>query len=199
MQDCDISIANALAEDIALLHQTIDIFVLNIIPLQWNTTCWKSLRNKTTISTMHTANNLVGDLLLTSRRWRPVHQLPRHRPNSMMTSSNGNIFRVTGHLCGEFTGLRWIPHTKASDAELGCFLWYASEKRLSKQSWGWWFETLSRPLWRHRYVSRNIPILVPEVLTMHISAAITTPIVYWNRCRLTSKPTESLSGPMFYT
>ena len=23
-------------------------------------------------------------------------------------------------------------------------------KRLSKQSWGWWFETLSCPLWRHR-------------------------------------------------
>ena len=22
-------------------------------------------------------------------------------------------------------------------------------KRLSKQSWSWWFETLSRPLWRH--------------------------------------------------
>ena len=28
---------------------------------------------------------------------------------SMMTSSNGNNFRVTGHLCGEFTGPRWIP------------------------------------------------------------------------------------------
>ena len=40
---------------------------------------------------------------------------------SMMTSSNGNIFRVTGHLCGEFTGPRWIPRTKASDAELWCF------------------------------------------------------------------------------
>ena len=25
---------------------------------------------------------------------------------SMMTSSNGNIFRVTGHLCGEFTDSR---------------------------------------------------------------------------------------------
>ena len=37
---------------------------------------------------------------------------------SMMTSSNGNIFRVTGHLCGEFTGPRWIPRTKASDAEV---------------------------------------------------------------------------------
>ena len=43
----------------------------------------------------------------------------------MMTSSNGNIFHVTGHLCVEFTGPRWIPHTKASDAELWCFLWSA--------------------------------------------------------------------------
>ena len=45
----------------------------------------------------------------------------------MMTSWNGNIFRVTGHLCGEFTGHRWIPHTKASDAELWCFHWSAPE------------------------------------------------------------------------
>ena len=44
-----------------------------------------------------------------------------------MTSSNGNIFRVTGHLCGEFTGPRWIPRTKASDAELWCFLCSAPE------------------------------------------------------------------------
>ena len=47
--------------------------------------------------------------------------------NVMMTSSNGNIFRVTGHLCGEFTGHRWIPRTKASDAELWYFLWSATE------------------------------------------------------------------------
>ena len=45
----------------------------------------------------------------------------------MMTSSNGNIFRVTGHLCGEFTGPRWILRTKASDAELWCFLWSTPE------------------------------------------------------------------------
>ena len=32
-------------------------------------------------------------------------------------------FRVTGHLCGEFTGPRWIPLTKASDTKLWCFLW----------------------------------------------------------------------------
>ena len=45
----------------------------------------------------------------------------------MMTSSNGNIVRVTGPLCGEFTGHRWIPRTKANDAELWCFLWSAPE------------------------------------------------------------------------
>ena len=42
---------------------------------------------------------------------------------TMMTSSDGNIFRVTGHLCGEFTGDRWIPRTKASDAELWFFFY----------------------------------------------------------------------------
>ena len=37
------------------------------------------------------------------------------------------FFSVTGHLCAKFTGDRWIPHTKARDAELWCFLWSASE------------------------------------------------------------------------
>ena len=58
-------------------------------------------------------------------------------------------FRVTDPLCGEFTGQRWIPRTKASDAKLWCFLSSVLNKRLSKQSWGWWFGTPSRPLWRH--------------------------------------------------
>ena len=44
----------------------------------------------------------------------------------------------------------WIPHTKASDAELWCFFYLRLNKRWGKQWWGWWFETLSRPLWRHR-------------------------------------------------
>ena len=46
---------------------------------------------------------------------------------SIMTSSNGNIFRDTGPLCGEITGHRWIPLTKASDAELWCFIWSVPE------------------------------------------------------------------------
>ena len=48
----------------------------------------------------------------------------------MITSSNGNIFRVTGHLCREFSGPRRIPRTKASDD----FFDLPLNKRLSKQS-----------------------------------------------------------------
>ena len=52
------------------------------------------------------------------------HQIKYH---IIMTSSNGNIFRVTGVLCGEFTGHRWIPRTKASKTGLWCFLWFEPE------------------------------------------------------------------------
>ena len=41
--------------------------------------------------------------------------------DNMMTSSNRNIFRLTCLLCG------WIHLTKAIDAELWCFLWFAPE------------------------------------------------------------------------
>ena len=70
----------------------------------------------------------------------------------MMTSSNGNIFRVTDHLCGEFTGSRWIPGPTQRPVTRSIDFYFdlRRDKRLSKQSWGWWFETLSHPLWRHR-------------------------------------------------
>ena len=58
-----------------------------------------------------------------------------------MTSSNGNIFRVTGHLCGEFIVHRWIPLTKDSDTEFWCFRWSAPEQTFSKPSRRRWFET----------------------------------------------------------
>ena len=61
-----------------------------------------------------------------------------------MSSSNGNIFRVTGHLCGEFPGQRLV--TRRFDV----FFDLRPNKRLSKQSWGWWSETPSSSLWRHR-------------------------------------------------
>ena len=58
-----------------------------------------------------------------TRIWWPLNTWYWFRP--MMTSWNENKFRVTGPLCGEFTVPRWISHTKASDAELWCFLWSA--------------------------------------------------------------------------
>ena len=62
--------------------------------------------------------------------WWPLY-ISQYRMETLhyvtMTSSNGNIFRVTGHLCGEFIAHRWISRTKASDAVLWCFLWSAPE------------------------------------------------------------------------
>ena len=56
---------------------------------------------------------------------------------------------LLAHLCGEFIGHRWIPRTRASDAELCISFDLRLNKRLSKQSWGWWFETSSCSLWGH--------------------------------------------------
>ena len=61
----------------------------------------------------------------------------------MMTSSNGNIFRVTtlcagnSPVAGEFPAQR--PVTRSFDV----FFDLPRNKWLSKQPWGWWFETPS--------------------------------------------------------
>ena len=70
----------------------------------------------------------------------------------MMTSSNGTIFRVTGPLCGEFTGSSQRPVTQSS----AVFLDLRLNKRLSKQSRRRWFETSSHSLWRHCNDGMNI-------------------------------------------
>ena len=51
---------------------------------------------------------------------------------------------------GEFPTQR--PVTRSFDV----FFDLRQNKQLSKQSWGWWFETLSRPLWRHRNVKFKV-------------------------------------------
>ena len=76
--------------------------------------------------------------------------------NHMMTSSNGwrhqmETFSALLALCagnssvtGEFPTQR--PVTRSFDVSFDLRL----NKRLSKQSWVWWFETPSRSSWRHR-------------------------------------------------
>ena len=38
---------------------------------------------------------------------------------AMLTALNRNIFRVTGHLCGEFTGPRWLPRIPVNSPHKG--------------------------------------------------------------------------------
>ena len=62
-----------------------------------------------------------------------------------MTSSNGTFSALLAICAGtvEFPAQR--PVTRSFDFYFDLRL----NKRLSKQSWGCWFETLPRPLWRH--------------------------------------------------
>ena len=88
---------------------------------------------------------------------------------------------------GEFSTQR--PVTRIFDV----YFDLRPNKRLSKQSWGWWFETLSYPLWRHRNVltmSNNGYIvthtafqvaLISTSYTMGTSGTYVLPKV-WHRC-----------------
>ena len=67
----------------------------------------------------------------------------------MMTSSNGNIYRVTGHLCGEFTGPGDFPAQRSVTQSFDVSFDLRLNERLSEQPWGWWFQTPSWSLWRH--------------------------------------------------
>ena len=65
---------------------------------------------------------------------------------SMMTSSNGNIFRVTSSLWGESTGHRWIPKQRPVTRSFHIFFDLCLYIWLSKQSRRRWFQTPSRSL-----------------------------------------------------
>ena len=69
-----------------------------------------------------------------------------------MTSSNGNIFRVTGHLCGNSPVTGEFPAQRPVTPSFDVLFDLRLNKRLSKQLWGWWFETPSHPLWRQSNV-----------------------------------------------
>ena len=101
------------------------------------TNAW--LNNRSAGELRHHRAHYDGTVMLTVGHWLITQ---------VMTLSNWNIFCVTGHLYGEFNGPRWNLRTKASDAEFW-FFYLRLNKRLSKQWWGWWFGTLSRPLCCH--------------------------------------------------
>ena len=66
---------------------------------------------------------------------------------------------------GQFPAQR--PVTESFDV----FFDLRLDKRLSKESWGWWFETLSCPLWRHRNASVESTHWWSSNLTFSINGA----------------------------
>ena len=63
--------------------------------------------------------------------WRSSSKVFIGSGNLLTTNSHDGVIKLK-HFprywpCGEFTAHRWIPLTKAIDAELWCFLWYAPD------------------------------------------------------------------------
>ena len=124
----------------------------------------------------------------------------------MMTSSDGNIFRVTCALCGEFTGHGEFPPQSPVTRSFDVSFDPSLNKLLSKQPLGWWYKTLSRSLWCHcnvpKYVAwlsqhrSSLQITIPEavrprdltycshkpqwIVTTIPSRSVSNPIITWH-------------------
>ena len=68
----------------------------------------------------------------------------------MMTSSNGTFSALLALCAGNSPVTGEFPTQRPVTRSFNVFFDIRLNKRLSKQSWGWWFETPSSPLWRHR-------------------------------------------------
>ena len=110
------------------------------------------------IKHFYLSNHFWHPVILSSNHFNSIEYLVSnyHR----MTSSNGNIFRVTGPLCGESTGDRWIPHIKTSNAELW-FFYLPLNKRWSKffHDIIWWLHGV----WPYTYIHIYIYIYTPNI------------------------------------
>ena len=67
----------------------------------------------------------------------------------MITSWNGNIFALLALCAGNWPVTGEFPAQRPVTRSLDVFFDLRLNKRLSKQSWGWWFETPSHSFWRH--------------------------------------------------
>ena len=104
-------------------------------------------------------------MMIRSKTWHALHckymrstsddtKSSRDNHFNMMTSPNGNIFRVTGPLCwnSPLTGAPVtgeMPSQRPVRRSFDVFFDLCLNKQVSEQSRRWWFETPSRPLWSH--------------------------------------------------
>ena len=66
-----------------------------------------------------------------------------------MTSSNGSISALLAICAGNSPVPGEFSAQRPAERSFDVFLDLRLKKRLSKPSWGWWFETPSRSLWHH--------------------------------------------------
>ena len=110
-----------------------------------------------------------------------------------MTSSNGNIFRVTDPLCGEFTGPGEFPTQRPVTRSFDVFFDLRLNKRLSKQPWGWWYETASWSLWRHcNATANNFGAMYSREMPMKVSFKNRWP--FYSELNMSQKAQHSLSA-----
>ena len=67
----------------------------------------------------------------------------------MMTPSNWNFSALLALCAGNSPVTGECPAQRPVTRGFDVFFDLRLNGRLSKQSWGWWFEKLLRPLWRH--------------------------------------------------
>ena len=90
---------------------------------------------------------------LAHKRAHKLHSWWRHQMETF--SALLAICAGNSPVPGEFPTQR--PVTRSFDVHFDL----RPNKRLSKQWWGWWFETPSRPLWRHRNGKYCRRVLIP--------------------------------------
>ena len=117
-----IYVANELAHSyvtvVSLFFKNLLWNIMNFVGFKYNTHTYStlvSLGNKPLLEPI--VNTII---CYRTMYWKPSHV---HAHISWWRHQNGNIFRVIGPLCGEFTGHRWITLIKTSDAELWCFFY----------------------------------------------------------------------------
>ena len=66
-----------------------------------------------------------------------------------MKSSNGTFSALLAICAGNSPVTGEVPAQRPVTRSFDVFFYLRLNKRLSKQWWDWWFETSSRPLWRH--------------------------------------------------
>ena len=74
---------------------------------------------------------------------------PKENRGILMTSSNGNISALLALCAGNSQVTGEFPVQRPVTRSFDVFVALRLNKRLSKQSCGWWFETPSPSSWRH--------------------------------------------------